>query len=104
MPDSYTFKVFSVSADGAFTEVQSGEVAPGGSATYQLVASYGTEIIKIYQNGVEQFNAKSQGENLPNCNFGRSGGWAPFCVGIPNDADITILPQRYNCSKSKASQ
>lgn len=102
MTGSYAFKVFSVDANEAFTEVQSGNLEPGESATYDLVASYGTQVIKIYQDGAEQFAATTRDENLANCNFGRSGGWAPYCVGIPNDSDITILAQRYNCDKSRA--
>lgn len=102
MNTAYTFKVFSVDAKETFTEVQSGDLQPGAAATFTFVASYGTEIVKLYQGGNEVFAAVSRDDNLANCNFGRSGGWAPYCLGIPSDQDITILPRHYNCDKSKA--
>ncbi len=102
MNTAYSFKVFSVDANDAFTQVQSGNLQPGTAATFTFVASYGTEVVKIYQNSNEVFSATSRDNNLANCNFGRSGGWAPYCLGIPTDQDITILPRHYNCDKSKA--
>jgi len=102
MSGAYTFKVFKVGADEQFVEVQSGDLEPGASVTIDYKASYGTQVVQIFQNGKPAFSRTLHDENLAACNFGRSGGQAPFCLGIPRDEDITILARRYNCSKNKA--
>lgn len=102
MAGSYSFKVFQVDADENYTEMQGGALAPGESASFDFVSAYGTEVIEIYENDVRAFSTTLREDKLSSCNYGNSGGFAPFCLGIPEDQDITILPQRYNCDKNRA--
>ena len=101
MRGAYSFKVYKVDANEKFVEVQSGSLPAGASATIQYKTSYITQVVQVFENGQPAFSVTLRGEELANCNFGNKGGWAPYCLGIPRDRDITILARRYNCSKSK---